>query len=180
MALSVSTRVLHLLNTLRAIHEMGPRGRRDMVCNALELACVLVFWCGIVSNGHARGEAVIVMALWTTAVTGELLFIVLEPVHVAYRRLRALGAITQELERVPFDIGYVEKRWDRLLMIALAMLPSFTASYIQADYGTTFAAGFVVTACTLAYIIKVFYFDLVDDHKCDVAPAPAASLLPPA
>ena len=29
------------------------------------------------------------------------------------------------LERVPISVSYTEKRWHRLLMIALAMLPSF-------------------------------------------------------
>ena len=65
-------------------------------------------------------------------------------------------------------MSYAEKRWQRLLMIALAMLPSFTTtertsggdSGLQ-SYPVYFS--FMLFSCTLAYTIKLFYFDVVDD-----------------
>ena len=49
-------------------------------------------------------------------------------------------------------------------MIALALLPGFStinAGYSESSVGIRI--GFMTTSCTLAYLIKLFYFDVVDD-----------------
>ena len=59
---------------------------------------------------------------------------VLRTLQVTYETLlkyRYLTGGEAQWERVPIDVGYTEKRWHRLLMIALAMLPSFTTDNVR-------------------------------------------------
>ena len=50
-------------------------------------------------------------------------------------------------------------------MITLAMLPSFHSyTYVGGR-----AFGFMLVSCSLAYIIKVFYFDVTDDLEIMVS-----------
>jgi hypothetical protein len=58
----------------------------------------------------------------------EFLAVLVEPGRRAHHMLLKSGHLESALEEAPIDVGYVEKRWHRLFMIALAMLPSFTAS----------------------------------------------------
>ncbi|KAL1527666.1 hypothetical protein AB1Y20_009052 [Prymnesium parvum] len=163
IVLSIAPRAMHFLNTLRAVKDIGKRGREDMVCHAIELGCVLPIWV----NALAAGQVYWVGGVWTVAAVAELVFIVIEPAHLAYHGLLTFGYLHQHSvwERVPLDIGYVEKRWHRLLMIALSMLPSFTTENIRFHFGATISSSFMMCSCSLAYIIKLFYFDVVDDNQ---------------
>ena len=80
------------------------------------------------------GQAHVVIWVWTIAACAELVFIVIEPAHLTYHALLTYRYLTggeTPWERVPIDVGYTEKRWHRLLMIALAMLPSFTTENVR-------------------------------------------------
>ena len=101
----------------------------------------------------------------------ELLFIVIEPAHFSFEQLLQRGLFSrfvnpaEKRERVPIDVGYTEKRWQRLLMIALAMLPSFTTENIRYLFGSKIVSPyFMVFPASFAYVIKLFYFDVADDH----------------
>ena len=56
--------------------------------------------------------------------------------------LEARGRLTTRLIEIPMDVSYAEKRWQRLLMIALAMLPNFRALVDGAE--AAFPGGVVV------------------------------------
>ena len=84
--------------------------------------------------------------------------------------------VSAPLERVPVDVSYVERRWHRLLMIALALLPAYSLLRVNllsdggknGDGDGTSDSGsiaFMVVTVTLSYMIKLFYFDLVDGNE---------------
>ena len=193
--LSVAPRVLHLLNHVRAIIDVQPQGRRDVLLQTLELGCVLPFWLVplFTRDAWASGGAFIAAAVL------EIAFIVIEPARMLYRYLERLGHISTTLESIPIDIGYTERRWQRLLMIALAMLPGFvpnldgfrlTKAYefvtVRPDpdqcpqrpvhsllraritplhlMRVQVRVPFMLVSCSLAYLTKLFYFDVVDDY----------------
>lgn len=222
---SILPRVVHFLNTLRALREVQPRGTWDLRLSACELALDLPLWLvtPLLTNMYE------IAAVWSCALAIELLNGLLEPAHLAFefwweRRVQKLAnrhlanidgangipaevsalrpnalapaseaAQQQEqqhdgidgvggapagssgaaeagepspLVRVPIDVPYTEKRWHRLLMIALALLPSFThRSYERLFYKNSASRGadFTMVSCLLAYGIKLFYFDVVDE-----------------
>ena len=80
------------------------------------------------------------------------------------------GFFSTPVESIPIDAAYTERRWHRLLMIALAMLPSFSSS--SDEFTSAFASPhfvdvrlmYMCVSCTLAYLIKLYYFDVSDDR----------------
>ena len=62
-------------------------------------------------------------------------------------------------------------------MIALAGLPNFAQTLYNPSFRSMLlsrATAFMLTTCTIAYVIKVFYFDVTDDGlQAPHAPPPA-------
>ena len=129
--LSLAPRVLQILNALRAVHDIVYVGKRDAALHALEKFVVMVLWLSAVSQTYVPGAAACIVS----AVIMELLCITVEPARRVYRLLLHHGLVAVELEEIPMDIGYAEKRWQRLLMISLAMLPHFSS--VTDLYGLT-------------------------------------------
>ena len=103
--------------------------------------------------------------MWVAAVVLEQLMALCEPVHWLYDTLAAHHWVHTALERVPIDVGYSERRWWRLLMIALALLPSFAGFTFPYELDDETTVVFQISSACLAYIIKVYYFDVVDDGE---------------
>lgn len=162
---SLAPRVIHLGNACRAVRDVQPDGKRDAQLQVVEQALVLTLWLAGVCQDTVAPAA----ALVACAACAELLLLVTEPLRRLHRALEARGQLATRLIEIPIDVSYAEKRWQRLLMIALAMLPNFRALVDGADADDGLIGlvrvGFMVVSCALAYIIKVYYFDLVDDHE---------------
>ena len=227
MLCSILPRVVHFLNTLRALREVQPRGTWDLRLTACELALDLPLWLctPMLTNMYD------IAAVWSCALAIELLNGLLEPAHLLFelrwewrvgkladRHLTTLqdggadgmpaevsalrpnalspsgtadprgfsprcggagdeggggggggvgggggsggggggGAAAAEdaepspLVRVPIDVPYTEKRWHRLLMIALALLPSFTHRSYAGFFSNSASRGanFTMVSCT--------------------------------
>lgn len=182
---SLAPRVINLGNACRAVYDVqrdGGRsdgatpppgvpesahvqrdGMRDAQLQVIEQALVLTLWLGAVCQDKVGPAAALVVC----AACAELLLLVTEPLRRLHRELEIRGTVATPLIEIPIDVSYAEKRWQRLLMIALAMLPNFRALLDGADADDGLIGlvrvGFMVVSCTLAYIIKVYYFDLVDE-----------------
>lgn len=166
---SLAPRLVHLLNALRAYYDLRSnasqaRGCRAAALHVAELLLVLPFWLAALCGSTFYPAA----GLFGSAACFELFAIVCEPAHLCYRALerRAFerGAPMEPLCPIPQDVGYIEKRWQRILMIALAILPAFSALSISYDFAST-GLLFMISSATLAYSIKLFYFDVVDDSE---------------
>ena len=145
LLLSLAPRVVSLLNALRAVRDVQPRGRRDAALQAAEQLLVLPLWLSAVAQRHSVAAT---MASVCAAVCLQVLFLLVEPARRLHRLLERRGVLRTRLEEIPIEIAYVEKRWHRLLMIVLAMLPSFQRyTYVGGK-----AFGFMLVSCSLAYM----------------------------
>jgi hypothetical protein len=124
IAFSVAARVLHAVDLLRATLTVQSRARREALLLLLEGVTVLPLWAAAAADGKHMD---VVMMLWAAAAGAEVMLSVCEPWHVIHHLLEGRGCVAGVLERVPVNASFTEKRWHRLLMIALAMLPATVA-----------------------------------------------------
>jgi hypothetical protein len=110
-----------------------PRARREAGLMVVEALCVLPLWAASTSK-----DMRLTTWMWTTAAALEILMAVLEPVQRAHDHLHSRGVLRSALERVPVNPCFTEKRWHRLLMIALAMLPAASVAGYARKYEPVF------------------------------------------
>lgn len=159
MCFTFAMRLLQILNSLRAYFEVRESFRDDASLMLLEQLVLLPLWLVPLYLPVAGAYSV-----WVIAAALELLIGAFEPIHTAAAYVaHRVGRMPPK--RTPLDVGYTEKRWHRLLMIALALLPSFHGWSYRRLYLLTFFGLLIGTPCILAYAIKLFYFDLVDDGE---------------
>ena len=164
--LTVCQRAAHLLNSLRAVWDIQKEGKRDAQLYVLELVACITLWIGAVAQRRGLTAMAVLASL---AACLELSCILAEPARRLYAWLERRGALSESLKLIPIDIPYAEKRWHRLIMIALALLQTFDwgADLIgnAGRFRVVARLSFMIVSCAAAYLIKCFYFDVVDDSE---------------
>lgn len=145
--LSLAPRLVHVLNLCRCCVEVQPRARRDTVLQLLEHVIALPIWAA----AFIHPDFAPTVALFGAAAVVEVAAVVFEPAHALYRHLERRGTISTVLDTIPIDVEYAEKRWHRLLMIALAMLPSFAPNTFSYSF-TRDSLPFMITSSVVRIV----------------------------
>lgn len=92
LLLSLAPRIVHLLNALRAVRDVQPRGRRDAALQVVEQAMMLPLWLSAVTQRHSLTATMVPVCV---AVCCQVLFLLVEPARRLHKLLERRGVILQ-------------------------------------------------------------------------------------